>query len=468
MKLCSVLKIRLLTASFFLTISGIAFSQSNLTTNMAVDAGFENSITNVAGNFELPSVGKWSFFKCDNSIQVSASQSAQSFFAGANSALVSVTSNPSNTIWDALLYQDFENLKPMKYEMTFRAKAGVALQSGINLSVIDKATNTILKGYSEESFRFNSAWGLYVVDLDLSTLKVADLTKTRIVFHFSEVADCQIDEVKMRPVYTVPFVNATNVALNSAGYLSFDKTLNEFWGGSMASLTPFSTESAEAPFTVVGNITTNGAMMRYTIYPSRGAKPLQGNRSLFVDVQEVFGTPDYEVGLQTPNFAPEVLGRKIRISYWAKTDGATTGDIRIQARFAGTAKNVAQLTPEWKYFSYDYTVPTTTTLPYIRLQFYKEGAYQVDWFNVEYADVPTAVSTPVQNSFNLGKMEGNALRVISEDARTVEVFDITGRKLKEIRCTNNTLFEISSKQGIYFVKIIGANNQIQLLKTCIK
>jgi|GEM_PF-3381375 len=462
------LKKKLVATLLFASTSSAVFSQTNLTANMVADASFESSITNVAGNFELPSVGKWSFFKCDNSIQVSASQSAQSFFAGANSALVSVTSNPSNTIWDALLYQDFENLKPMKYEMTFRAKAGVALQSGINISVIDKAANTILKGYSEESFRFNSAWGLYVVDLDLSTLKVSDLTQIRIMFHFSEVADCQIDEVKMRPIYTVPFVNATNVALNSAGYLSFDKTLNEFWGGSMASLTPYSTESAEAPFTVVGSITTNGAMMRYTIYPSRGAKPLQGNRSLFVDVQEVFGAPDYEVGLQTPNFAPEVLGRKIRISYWAKTDGAATGDIRIQPRFAGTAKNVAQLTPEWQYFSYDYTVPTTTTLPYIRLQFYKVGAYHVDWFNVEYADVPTGVSTLVQNNSNFGKIEGNALRVVSEDARKVEVFDITGRKLKEVRCTNNSLCEISSRQGVYFVRITGENNQIQMLKTCIK
>jgi len=446
--------------------SGSLFSQSNLTANLVANPGFEENITNVSGNFETPSVGKWCFFKCDNLIQVSVSQSTQSFFAGANSALVSVSSNPSNTIWDALLYQDFENLLPMKYELTFRAKAGVALQSGINLSVIDKATNTILKGYSEESFRFNSAWGIYVVDLDLSAFKAADLAKTRIAFHFSEVADCMIDEVKMRPVYTVPFVDAAKVVLSSTGYLSFDKSPTGFWTG--LSTAAFSTESTEAPFSVVGSITANGAMLRYTVFPSRGAKPLQGNRSLFVDVQEVFGTPDYEVGLQTPNFAPEVLGRKIRISYWAKTDGAATGEVRIQPRFAGTAKNVAQLTPEWKYFSYDYTVPTTTTLPYIRLQFYKEGAYHVDWFNVEYADISTGVSTSLQNSTSLAQMEGNALRVISEDAHTVEVFDVAGRKMKTILCTNNTVYEISSRRGVYFVRISGERNQTQILKTCIK
>ncbi len=462
---------QLLVFLLFSSICMHAFSQSNLTANLVVDPGFENSVTNAVGNFDAPSVGKWSFFKCENTIQASASQSAQSF-AGAKSALVSVTSNPSNTIWDALLYQDFENLLPMKYELTFRAKAGMALQSGVNISVIDKSTNTILKGYSEECFKFNADWGVYVVDFDLSVFKSTDLTNARLLFHFSEVADCMIDEVKMRPIYTVPFVNSSSVALNSAGYLGFDKTPNEFWGGPMApsaTVAPatFSTESTEAPFTVVGNITSNGALLRYSVFPSRGAKPLQGNRSLFVDVQEIYGTPDYEVGLQTPNFASEVTGRKIRISYWAKTDGAVTGEIRIQARFAGTTKDVAQLTPEWKYFSYDYTVPTTT-LPYIRLQFYKVGAYHVDWFNVEYVDVSTGVSTPVQNRINFAQLEGNALHIISDDARTAEVFDIAGQKLKEIHCSQNALYEIASRPGIYLIKISGQNNQMQMLKTCIK
>ncbi len=450
----------------------VAISQSNLTANLAANGGFETPIIDVAGNFETPAVGKWCFFKCENTIQATASQNAQSA-EGTQSAQVSVTANPSNSIWDALLYQDFLNLTPMKYELTFRAKAGAPLQSGINISVIDKSTNTILKGYSEESFRFNATWGTYVVDLDLSAFKASDLANTRVVFHFSEVADCLIDDVKIRPIYTVPFVNASNVAINSAGYLGFDKTPNEFWGGPMApsgTVAPaaFSTESTEAPFTVIGNITTNGALLRYAISPARGAKPMQGNRSLFVDVQEIFGTPDYEVGLQTPNFAAGVLGRKIRISYWAKTDGAATGEIRIQARFAGTAKDVAQLTPEWKYFSYDYTVPTTTTLPYIRLQFYKVGAYHVDWFNVEYADVSTGIATTIQNEATLATIEGNTIHILSDDARTVEIFDIAGRRLKMISCSNGLRYEISPRAGVYLAKITGENNQVQMLKTIIK
>jgi hypothetical protein len=457
---------------FFVSSINLIYAQENLTVNLIGNPDFETPIINLISSFDSVSIGKWSFFKCSGSIESAASLSTSMPYSGVNNALINVISNPSNNIWNALLFQDFQNMKPMKYEFSFRAKAGKVLQSGINISIIDKNTNTILKGFSEENFKFNADWGLYIVDLDLSSFKTSDLTNARISFHFSEVADYQIDDVKLRPIYVVPFVNTNGTVINSTGYLSFEKTINEFWCGNMApsaTVAPvaYSTESSLANFSVIGSITGNGALLRYTNFPSRGAKPLQGNRSLFVEVSEVFGTPDYEVCFQTPNFAPEVLGRKIRISYWAKTDGEATGEIRIQARFVGTNKDVAQLTPEWKYFSYEYIVPTSTIYPVVRLQFYKVGSFHVDWFNVEYADVVSGIATPTKLGHSLAIAMTGKLKIISDIAKSASVYNLTGQLLKTFNCVSNSFYEISSKSGIYLVKVKGFDNSIQTVKVIV-
>jgi DNA-binding beta-propeller fold protein YncE len=191
---------------FFVSSINLIYAQENLTVNLIGNPDFETPIINLISSFDSVSIGKWSFFKCSGSIESAASLSTSMPYSGVNNALINVISNPSNNIWNALLFQDFQNMKPMKYEFSFRAKAGKVLQSGINISIIDKNTNTILKGFSEENFKFNADWGLYIVDLDLSSFKTSDLTNARISFHFSEVADYQIDDVKLRPIYVVPFV----------------------------------------------------------------------------------------------------------------------------------------------------------------------------------------------------------------------------------------------------------------------
>lgn len=438
----------------FLAVQSVSMMFAETSANILTDASLEQPVA-AGEDFEDYAVGQWKYLVCsENGTTATASQEAD----GHTGKCLSLTLGnvPAGDPWSCLLYQDVKSLRPTRYELLFWVKADKTANSAINVTAVDKNTNNILAKSSETGFRYSvNGWQPCLTYLDF-TNSYSDLKNIRLSIHFSESGTYLIDDVSLRPVYDVPF-NVNDSTSTLTDYLSFDEPSYNFfsWGTGC-----YSTPTFEAPLKKVGGA-ANYTVMRYTNCTERGAQPIEGNHSLLVEVSEVSGNPTYEIAATTKSIAAAADGKKIRLSFWAKSDtssannSATQQSFCIVPRFASASGFRVQLTGEWKKYSYDYDFASfaNSTYRYFRFQFDRVNKYQLDAMTLEYVDMPEVSkidnTSYGESSERIFKVLNNGIRITEKVNTAIRIYTADGRICADVNAANTDFVPL--RRGVYIV-----------------
>lgn len=386
----------------------ILFSQHNLwsaeSVNMLVNYSFDILATEGAG-FEDPAFGQWKYYICDEN------GTKGSFYLQENGHTgkcinIDLSQVPSGDVWSCLLSQDLKDLRATRYEFVFWVKADHTGNSAINVSAIDKQTNLILTNKIESGFRYSDKeWLPCVTYIDLSNYSEAELKNIRLSLHFSEKGSYLIDDLSFRPIYDVPF-NVSDGISTLTDVLAFDTPLSNGFTGN------WSVKTYNTPINPVEPTKVGGAndyvMMRYTDLPEMGSKPIEGEHNLNVEVTEVNGNPTYQIALVSRSIASEAYSKRVRFSFWARTDNEGK-DLSVKSqtftfvpRFQTSSGDVIQLSNVWKQYVFDYDLAKMSSpeYPYFRFEFNEVNNYQIDALLLEYIDIPEN-STGVEDVRNI-------------------------------------------------------------------
>jgi hypothetical protein len=429
-------------------------------------------IVETVSNFENISVGKWSFFICPpsgNSTQVSIIAPGKS---GTGKALV-VNNNTTQQgkVWNAVLYQDLRLIRPTRYELAFWVKSTHRGNTGINISCINNISNKLLASALQTGIHYSNEWMPVVVYLDFSDIHASDLLDVRLNIHFAESGEFQIDDLSFRPQYSVPFGFDKDLAYD---YLSFDKKLSPFFFQTWDPL--FNAPGAPVDYNYTGGASHN-AKMKYTIYKELGSRPVEGERSLFVDIIEVNGLPTYEVRLETSQITTDAIGKKIKFSFWAKTDSsmahipAAQQQFRLVPRFQQSSNINIQLTPQWQRFEFDFNFSNLAfpDLKYFRFTFDKVNKIHIDAIALEYIDIPAYTATNLIKSDNEVTLlyQQDGVKVQSQLNSALRIFDTFGRLCCNVDNLQNAGF-IPLSKGMYIANWVNSINESTIQKFIIK
>jgi hypothetical protein len=442
--------------------------QLSTSVNILSNSNMEMNVETVS-DFEIVSAGKWSFFTClpsGNTTQVSIAAPGKS---GTGKALVvnNITIQQGR-VWNAVLYQDLRLIRPTRYELVFWVKSKIRGNTSINISCINNISNKLLTSALQTGIHYSNEWMPVVVYFDFSNINTADLQDVRLNIHFAESGEFQIDDLSFRPQYSVPFGFEKDLGYD---FLSFDKKLSPFFFQSWDPL--FNAPGAPVDYNYTGGA-SNNAKMKYTIYKELGSRPVEGERSLFVDIIEVNGLPTYEVRLETSQITTDAIGKKIKFSFWAKTDSsmahipATQQQFRLVPRFQQSTNINIQLTPQWQRFEYDFNFYSLAypDYKYFRFTFDKVNKIHIDALSLEYIDIPDyTVTNKIYFDNNEVKFlyQQGGVKVVSQLTSSLTIFDSLGK----LYCVVEDMSDaglIPLYQGIYIAKWKNSNNELSTQK----
>jgi len=441
--------------------------QLSTSVNILSNSNMEMNVETVS-DFEIVSVGKWSFFTClpsGNITQVSIAAPGKS---GTGKALV-VNNNTTQQgkVWNAVLYQDLRLIRPTRYELVFWVKSTQRGNTGINISCINNISNKLLASALQTGIHYSNEWMPVVVYFDFSDINASDLQDVRLNFHFAESGEFQIDDLSFRPQYSVPFGFEKDVAYD---YLSFDRKLSPFFFQTWDPL--FNMPGALTDYNYTGGSTKN-AKMKYTIYKELGSRPVEGERSLFLDIVEVNGIPTYEVRFETAQITTEAIGKKIKFSFWAKTDSsmahipAAQQQFRLVPRFQQSSNINIQLTPQWQRFEYNFNFSNLAfpDFKYFRFTFDKVNKIHIDAIALEYIDIPDYTVTNMIKFDNevtlLNQQDG--VKVLSQLNSTLKIYDTLGKLCYRVENMQNAGF-IPLFKGMYIANWKNSENELSIQK----
>lgn len=442
--------------------------QLSTSVNVLSNSNMEMNVETVT-NFESSSIGKWSFFICPESVGVTQVGLTAPGKNGTGKALiVSSLSTQQGNVWNSVLYQDLILIRPTRYELVFWVKSKIRGNTSINISCINNISNKLLTSALQTGIHYSNEWMPVVVYFDFSNINTADLQDVRLNIHFAESGEFQIDDLSFRPQYLVPFGPDKDVEIDQ---LSFDSKLSPFFSQTWDAL--FSMPGAVADYNYTGG-STNNAKLKYTIYPELGAKPIEGERSLFIDIVEVNGLPTYEIRFETAQITTEAIGKKIKLSFWAKTDSsmahipATQQQFRLVPRFQQSTNINIQLTLQWQRFEYDFNFSNLAypDYKYFRFTFDKVNRIHIDALSLEYIDIPdyTAISKIAidNNEVKFINQQGG-VKVVSHLKSSLTVFDSQGKLYCMVEDLSSANF-IALYPGIYIAKWENSKKELSTQK----
>jgi hypothetical protein len=442
--------------------------QLSTSVNVLSNSNMDMNVETVT-NFESSSKGKWSFFICPESVGVTQVDMTAPGKSGTGKALiVSSLSTQQGKVWNSVLYQDLMLIRPTRYELVFWVKSKIRGNTSINISCIKNNTNKLLASVLQTGIHYSTEWMPVVTYLDFSTCNYQDLENVRLNIHFAESGEYLIDDLSFRPQYLIPFGPDKDVAIDQ---LSFDSKLSPFFSQTWDAL--FSMPGAVADYNYTGG-SANNAKLKYTIYPELGAKPIEGERSLFIDIVEVNGLPTYEVRFETAQITTEAIGKKIKLSFWAKTDSsmallpAAQQQFRLVPRFQQSTNINIQLTPQWQRFEYDFNFSSLAypDYKYFRFTFDKVNRIHIDALSLEYIDIPdyTAINkiTINNNEVKFINQQGG-VKVVSQLKSSLTIFDSQGKLYCVVEDLLSANF-IALYPGIYIAKWENSKKELSTQK----